>query len=145
MQALLTELSRPEYAALSHEQAAAALNAKTATVRRPVTTASVRQAAITGGYWAALVKARDVPQTETLAINVLAWIDDQSGLIQTVDMDSPPAVQMRAALVAAGIITQSQSDAMSALAEVTIPWTQSVNLPEVGIGLVINARRQLGA
>lgn len=145
MQALINELSRPEYADLSHEQAAAALNAKTVRVRRPVTTASVRQAAITGGYWASLVKARDVPQTEALAINVLAWIDDQSGLIQTVDMDLAPAVQMRAALVAAGIITQSQSEALSELADATIPWAQSVGLPEIGIGLVINARRQIGA
>lgn len=144
IEALAAELSRPEYASLSDEQAAATINAKTVAVRRPVETWRVRQAAIQGGYWAAIVKAREVPQTESLAINVLAWIDDQSGVIQTVDMDAPAAVAMRAALVQAGILTQPQADALSALADAVIPWTESMGLPEVGIGLVINARRMIG-
>jgi hypothetical protein len=76
-----------------------------------------------------------------LAISVLAWIDDQSGTIQTVDLDRPAVVAMRAALVQAGIVTQQQADALSALADASIPWTDSVGLPEVGVGLVINARR----
>lgn len=144
MDPLAHELSQPQYATLSDEHAAAAVNAKTVAVRRPVPCWRVRQAAIEGGYWAALVQARDVPQTASLAINVLAWIDDQSGTIQTVDMDSPAAVAMRAGLVQAGIVTQAQADALSGLADATIPWTESVGLPEVGIGLVINARRMIG-
>jgi len=144
IEALAAELSKPSYSSLSDEQAAAAINAKTVAVRRPVPTWQVRQAAIQGGYWAALVQARDVPQTAALAINVLAWIDDQSGTIQNVDMDSPAAGVMRSALVQAGILTQSQADALSALADATIPWTESVGLPEVGIGLVINARKLNG-
>lgn len=144
IEALAAELSRPEYVSLSDEQAAATINAKTVAVRRPVETWRVRQAAIQGGYWASMVKAREVPQTESLAINVLAWIDDQSGVIQTVDMDAPAAVAMRAALVQAGIITQPQADALSSMADATISWTESVGLPEVGIGLVINARKLNG-
>ena len=97
-----------------------------------------------GGYWAAIVDASKSENADLrrLAVNVLAWIDDQSGTIQTVDMDRTAAVVMRAALVSAGICSQSQADALDALADATIPWTQSVGLPEVGIGLVINARRQ---
>lgn len=144
IEALAAELSKPSYASLSDEQAAAAINAKTVAVRRPVPTWQVRQAAIQGGYWAALVQARDVPQTAALAINVLAWIDDQSGTIQTVDMDSPAAGVMRSAIVQAGILTQPQADALSALADAVIPWTESMGLPEIGIGLVINARRMIG-
>lgn len=144
IQALAVELRQPEYAGLSDEQAAAAINAKTVLVRRPVPTWKVRQAAIAGGYWASLVQARDVAQTAAIAINVLAWIDDQSGTIQTVDMDSPAAGAMRSALVQAGIVTQAQADALSALADNAIPWTESVGLPEVGIGLVINARKLNG-
>ena len=45
------------------------------------------------------------------------------------------------ALVAAGICSQPQADALSALADASIPWTESVGLPEIGVGLVINARR----
>jgi hypothetical protein len=143
MDALAAELAKPEYASLSHEQAAVRVNAKTVTVRRPVPTWQVRQAAIEGGYWASLVEARNSsnPDIRKLAVNALAWIDDQSGTIQTVDMDRPSVAAMRTALVAAGICTKPQADSMNALADATIPWTESVGLPEVGIGLVINARR----
>jgi hypothetical protein len=147
MQALVAELSRPEYAGLSHEQAAATVNAKRVSVRKPVPTWAVRQAAIEAGYWAALVEARESPSPELrrLALNTLAWVDDQSGVIQLVDMDRPAVVALRAALVAAAVCSQQQADALSALADASVPWTQSAGLPEVGIGLVINARRQIGA
>jgi hypothetical protein len=56
-------------------------------------------------------------------------------------MDRPAVIGMRAALVSAGICSQAQADALKALADASIPWTESVGLPEVGIGLVINARR----
>jgi len=140
---LAAEIARPEYAGLSAQQVADAVNAKTVAVRRPVPTWLVRQAAIEGGFWAAIVEAREssVDAVRRLAVNVLAWIDDQSGTVQTVDMDRPSVVAMRAALVSAGICTQAQADGLNALADTTIPWTESVGLPEVGIGLVNNARR----
>lgn len=137
---LAAELAKPEYANLSPQAAADAVNAKTVTVRQPVPTWRVRQAAIEGGYWAALVQARDVTETAALAINVLAWIDDQSGTIQAVDLDSAAAQYMVAALVAAGLVSQAQAAALSALGDHTVAWTTSVGLPEVGIGLVNNAR-----
>lgn len=143
MDALEAELARPEYAGLSDQEAADAINSRRVTVRRPVPTWAVRQSAIEGGFWAAIIEARgsSVDAVRRLAVNVLAWIDDQSGTVQTVDMDRPSVVAMRAALVSAGICTQDQADALNALANATIPWTESVGLPEVGIGLVINARR----
>jgi hypothetical protein len=110
---------------------------------RRAPTWQVRQTAIEAGYWPALIDAREspIPAVRGLAITVLAWIDDQSGTIQSVDMDRPAVVGMRAALVQAGICSQPQADALSALADASIPWTESVGLPEIGIGLVINARR----
>jgi hypothetical protein len=48
---------------------------------------------------------------------------------------------MRAALVQAGICSQPQADSLSSLADQSIPWTESVGLPEVGVGLIVNARR----
>ena len=103
----------------------------------------VRQAAIEAGYWPSLVEAREstTPAVRALAITVLAWIDDQSGTIQSVDMDRAAVGQMRAALVQAGICSQPQAEALSALADASIPWTESVGLPEIGVGLIINARR----
>ena len=140
---LRDEIARHEYAGLDDQAAADAVNARRVTVRRPVPTWLIRQAAIEGGFWPALVEARDgtQPQVRALAISVLAWIDDQSGTIQTIDLDRPSAAAMLGAIVAAGIATQAQAEAISALGDAVIPWTQSVGLPEIGIGLIRNARR----
>ena len=144
LSALAAKIAEPQYRGLSDQLLADAINGLRVTVRRPVPTWQVRQTAIEGGYWPSLVEAREstTPAIRALAITVLAWIDDQSGTIQTVDMDRPAVVQMRAALVQAGIVTQPQADALSALADVSIPWWESVGLIEaVGIGNIINARR----
>jgi hypothetical protein len=143
LQALATKIREPQYAGLSDQLLADAINGLRVSVRRPVPTWLVRQTAIEGGYWPALVEAREstTPAIRGLAITVLAWIDDQSGTIQTVDLDRPAVVAMRSQLVQAGIVTQAQAEALSALADASIPWTESVGLPEVGVGLVINARR----
>jgi len=140
---LAAKIREPQYAGLSDQLLADAINGLRVSVRRPVPTWAIRQAAIEGGYWVSLLDAREssTAAVRALAISVLAWIDDQSGTIQTVDLDRPAVVAMRAALVQAGIVTQQQADALSALADVSIPWTESVGLPEVGVGLVINARR----
>jgi hypothetical protein len=143
LQVLAGKIREPQYAGLSDQLVADAINGLRVSVRRPVPTWAIRQAAIEGGYWVSLLDAREssTAAVRALAISVLAWIDDQSGTIQTVDLDRPAVVAMRAQLVQAGIVTQQQADALSALADVSIPWTESVGLPEVGVGLVINARR----
>ena len=143
LQVLAGKIREPQYAGLSDQLLADAINGLRVSVRRPVPTWSIRQAAIEGGYWVSLLDAREssTAAVRSLAISVLAWIDDQSGTIQTVDLDRPAVIAMRAALVQAGIVTQQQADALSALADASIPWTESVGLPEIGVGLVINARR----
>ena len=143
LSALAAKIREPQYRGLADQLIADAVNGLRVSVRRPVPTWLVRQTAIEGGYWPAIVEAREstTPAVRGLAITVLAWIDDQSGTIQSVDMDRPAVVQMRAALVAAGIVTQAQAEALSALADTSIPWTESVGLKEVGIGDIINARR----
>lgn len=143
LDALAEEIRKPEYAGLSDQAVADMVNAKRVAVRRPVPTWAVRRAAIEGGFWAWLVEAREsqTPAMRALAISVLAWIDDQSGVVQTVDMDLPAVASMRSQLVAAGICTQAQADALDALADAEIPWSESVGLPEIGVGLVVNARR----
>jgi hypothetical protein len=140
---LAAKICEPQYAGLSDQLVADAINGLRVSVRRPVPTWAIRQAAIEGGYWVSLLDASlsSTAAVRALAISVLAWIDDQSGTIQTVDLDRPSVVAMRAALVSAGIVTQQQAEALSALADASIPWTESVGLPEVGVGLVINARR----
>jgi hypothetical protein len=146
MNALLQALSEPQFAGMADQAIADMLNARRVIVRRPVPTWLVRQYAIEQGFWPSLIEARDSgdSQVKRLAITVLAWIDDQSGTIQTVDMDRPAVVQMLAALTASGITTQEQADALSALGDVLIPWTESVGIGEVGIGNISNARRTNG-
>ena len=143
LSALAAKIAEPQYRGLSDQLLADAVNGLRVSVRRPVPTWMVRQIAIEAGYWPALVEAREstTPAVRGLAITVLAWIDDQSGTIQSVDMDRPAVVQMRAALVQAGICSQPQADALSALADASIPWTESVGLNSVGVGDIINARR----
>lgn len=145
LSALAAKIREPQYAGLTDQLLADAVNGLRVSVRRPVPTWLVRQTAIEGGYWPSLVEAREstTPAIRALAITVLAWIDDQSGTIQSVDMDRAAVVNMRTALVQAGICSQSQADALSALADHLIPWTESVGLPEIGVGLVINARRSI--
>ena len=143
LSALAAKIREPQHRGLSDQLLADAVNGLRVSVRRPVPTWQVRQTAIESGYWPSLIEAREstTPAVRALAITVLAWIDDQSGTIQSVDMDRPAVVGMRAALVAAGICSQAQADALSALADASISWTESVGLPEIGIGLIINARR----
>jgi hypothetical protein len=143
LSALAAKIREPQYAGLSDQLLADAVNGLRVSIRRPVPTWLVRQTAIEGGYWPALVEARETGANpvRALAITVLAWVDDQSGTIQSVDMDRPAVIGMRAALVQAGICSQPQADALSALADASIPWTESVGLPEVGVGLIVNARR----
>jgi hypothetical protein len=143
LSALAAKIREPQYQGMADQLLADAVNGLRVSVRRPVPTWQVRQAAIEGGYWPLLVEARETGANpvRALAITVLAWVDDQSGTIQSVDMDRPAVIGMRAALVQAGICSQAQADALSALADVSIPWTESVGLPEIGVGLIINARR----
>lgn len=142
--ALATKLSEPRFAGLSDADAADAVNALRVSVRRPVETWKIRRAAIEAGYWPGIVlAAQDASsrQRQEVAIAALAWVDDQSGVIQTVDMDRPGTALMLSAAVDVSLLTQQQADSLMALADADIPWTDHVGLPEVGIGLVINARR----
>lgn len=145
LSALAAKIAEPQYAGLSDQLLADAVNRLRVSVRRPVPTWQVRQSAIEGGYWPSLIEARETGANpiRALAITVLAWVDDQSGTIQSVDMDRPAVVQMRAMLVQAGLCSQAQADALSALADASIPWTESVGIAEVGIGMIVNARRSL--
>jgi hypothetical protein len=143
-QALIDELSKPEYASLSDQAAADAINAKTVTVRKPVDLWMVVEHSSRNGYRAKLELARtngNHPCQET-AINILEYIN--SPRLQTVDMDLLSTRGMVQALVQCQFATQAMADELLALADQTIKWTESVGLPEAGVGLVRNARKKIG-
>jgi hypothetical protein len=114
LSALASKIAEPQYRGLPDQLMADAVNGLRVSVRRPVPTWLVRQTAIEGGYWPSLIEAREstTPAIRALAITVLAWIDDQSGTIQSVDMDRAAVVAMRAAIVQAGLCSQDQADAL---------------------------------
>lgn len=142
-QILAAKLAEASFSGLSDQAAADAINAIRVTVRRRVPTATVRRTAAMAGEWAALLAAAGSPDAAVrgLAENVLALVRDESGQIADIDLDDPAAVTMLAALVSRGIMSQKLADKIVALGSATIPWTESVGLGEVGIGMVRNARR----
>jgi hypothetical protein len=144
-QALIDELSKPQYASMSDQAAADAINAKTVAVRKPVELWMVVEHSSRNGYRAKLELARtngNHPCQET-AINILEYIN--SPRLQTVDMDLPSTRGMVQALVQCQFATQTMADELLALADQTIKWTESVGLPVATPGAVRTAREYMGA
>jgi hypothetical protein len=143
-QALIDELSKPEYASLSDQAAADAINAKTVTVRKPVELWQVEEHASRKGYRAKLERASKTEghPCQEVALNILAYIN--SARLNTVDMDLADTQLMIGAMVQCQFATQAMADELLALADQTIKWTESVGLPEIGVGLVRNARKKMG-
>lgn len=147
LSALAAKISEPQYAGISDQLLADAINGLRVTVRRPVPTYLVRRKACEGLYWSDLIDACESSDAmlKKMARAMMIWINDTSGTVQTIDMDLPAVVAVMNGLVSYGIITQAQADALSALADASIPWTESVELKEIGIGDIINARRMVNA
>jgi hypothetical protein len=144
MQALIDELSKPEYSSLSDQAAADAINAKTVAIRKPVELWQVEEHASRKGYRAKLERASKTEghPCQEIALNILAYIN--SARLNTVDMDLVDTQLMIGAMVQCQFATQSMADELLALADQTIKWTESVGLPEIGVGLVRNARKMMG-
>lgn len=144
-QALIDELSRPEYASLSDQAAADAINAKTVAIRKPVDLWMVEEHASRKGYRAKLERASKTEghPCQEIALNILAYIN--SARLNTVDMGLADTQLMIGAMVQCQFATQLMADELLALADQTIKWTESVGLPEIGVGLVRNARKMMGA
>lgn len=143
LEALRTELAKPEYEGLSDQAAADAINAKTVTVRELVPTWKIKQYAMEQGIWGTLrIASKDAEQLPVrgLAITVLDWIDDVSGKIQSVDLDLASTQTMLGGLVQCQLATQQQAEAISALATVVKKWTDHNGIGEVGIGFIRAAR-----
>lgn len=142
-QILIDELQKPEYSGLSDQEAADAINAKTATIRRPVTAPMIRLRAMSLGMYAVVkIAAEDksLPNPPRgAAINFITLADSQD----TVDLDHPDVAANAATLRQFSLASQEQIDAINSLGNVVIPWTAANDLPEVGIGLVINARKAI--
>ena len=143
MNALITELSEPQYVGLSDQAAADIINAKTEVVTQLVPIWQVKQHAILGGYWP-LVKAAQLdsnPMKAGLCLSVIDWVDDPK--MQTIDVNLPEVQGMLGGLVSFLLMTQTQANEVIAMGSKSVSWTSTVGLPEIGIGLVRNARKEM--
>jgi hypothetical protein len=144
---LKTELAKLEYSGLSDQAAADLVNAKTVSVRELVPCWLVKQFAIESGCWAGIKiasQSSDAPlAVRGVALSAVDWIDDSSGKIQNVDMDSPAVSAMLGGLVAAGLLTQSQSNDLQALADQTKRWVDVVGLGTVNSNEVAKQRERI--
>lgn len=145
MSVLSDELSKPEYVGLSDQQAADTINAKTVVVSQLVPIWQMKQHAITSGYWLPL-KAGQFDQDVLkagLCTSVMDWISDIR--MTSIDVHLPSVNDMILGLVSFQVMTQAQANELIAMGSKSVSWTSTVGLPEIGIGLVINARKEIAA
>jgi hypothetical protein len=142
---LSDELSKPQYAGLTDQQAADAINAKTVTVQQTVAIHKLKEYAIINGIWPKLKagQANSNSQVAALCVSVLDWVDDPR--ISTLDVNKPEVQAMLDGLVASGIMSASNKADVVAMGSKVVSWTSQNGLPEVGIGLVQNARKEINA
>ena len=141
--ALDAELSLPQYAAMSDQAAADAVNAKTSAARRPVAASVIRLRAMALGLYAVVkIAAEDkaLPNPPRgAAINFITLADGSD----VVDLDHPDVVANAETLRQFSLASESQIAALHSLGDITIPWTVAKQIGEVGIGAVINSRRRI--
>jgi len=142
-QALIDELKQPQYATMSDQEAADAVNAKTVTIRQPVAADRVQAAAIASGLWAIVKIAAQntaLPNPPRgAAMSFVDWIE--AG--RPIDMDGGTVQGVGQVLLAYNLATQPQLDALQALADTAARWVDVEGIGEVGIGYVYNARRAI--
>jgi hypothetical protein len=142
-QALIDELKQPQYAGLTDQQAADAVNAKTVQQSAPVPAQQIRLTLASRGKLAAIKRigdntaAPEPPYDACATLMALLEADD------TIDIQNAAVSAASAILIQHNLLTQADADAIAALAVKTVPWVDTVDIGEVGIGYVRNARRAI--
>jgi hypothetical protein len=141
-QALIEELRQPQYATMSDQQAADAVNAKTVTIRQPVDSGLLMDACMAAGIWAQL-EAANQPGSSDPPASLARTMMERLKQPRPLDFDSPAVEQNVADCIQHGLITQEQQQQLSGLANKVLRWVDAEDIGEVGIGYVINARRAI--
>ena len=120
--ALLDELRKPEYASLSDQAAADAINAKTVAVRVLVDLWQIEEYARRNGIRQALKRAEGNAQhaCQGIAIDILAYIT--SPRTEKLDVDLAETQTMFGAMVSCGFATENHVGEMMALADQAKRW-----------------------
>lgn len=143
LQSLTDELQKPEYAGKTDAECADMVNAKTVTVRQPVSAARIKRRAIELGAWSDIVMASedasDVARRRA-ALDVVAWLDDPRSSLDDIDLDSVEVQAIVAALVANGLLSGEVLSLLQNMPTTQIRWADAAGIGEVGIGHVHSAR-----
>jgi hypothetical protein len=142
-QALIDELKQPQYATMSDQEAADAVNAKTVQQSAPVPAQQIRLTLASRGKLAAIKRIGDntaAPEPPYDACATLMALLDAG---DTIDLQNAAVSAASAILIQHNLLTQADADAIAALAVKTVPWVDVQGIGEVGIGFVINARRAI--
>ena len=141
--ALDAELSLPQYAAMTDQQAADAVMAKTVTIRVEVPANTLRRKLASLGKLSGILRVArnfdspDPPYQQ--AATLMALID--AG--ESIDLDDPLVATGAPELVAHNLLSVADVAAINAMADTVIRWIDSNGIGEVGIGAVQNSRRRI--
>jgi hypothetical protein len=141
-QALIDELRKPEYATMSDQEAADAVNAKTVTIRQPVDSGLLMDACMAAGIWAQL-EAANQPGSSDPPASLARTMMERLKQPRPLDFDNPAVQQNVADCIEHGLMTQEQQQQLSGLANKTLRWVDVQEIGEVGIGYVMNARKAI--
>ena len=142
-QALIDELKQPQYAGLTDQQAADAVNAKTVQQSAPVAAQQIRLTLASRGKLAAIKRIGDNTAAPEPPYDACATLMALLEAGDTIDIQNAAVSAASAILIQHNLLTQADADAIAALAVKTVPWVDTVGIGEVGIGYVMNARRAI--
>jgi hypothetical protein len=145
---LVEELKKPEYQGKADAECVDMVNAKTVIVRRPVSSALLKQKCIEQGFWGDLqIAASDSTENvgrRKLAMEVLSWLNDTRSQLDSINLDDPSVQTIMNGLYDQSFIPIETLADLQELPDTEIAWCESVGLgKEIGLGLVINARRAI--
>ena len=141
-QALIDELRKPEYATMSDQDAADAINAKTVVVRSPVDSGKLMDACMAAGIWAKF-EAANQPGSSDPPASLARTMMERLKQPRPLDFDNPAVQQNVADCIQHGLITQQQQQQLDTMANAVVRWVDAEGIGECGIGYVINARKAI--
>jgi len=144
MEPLIEKLNEAQHVNLDDQAAADAINAITVQVKQIASALKIKEWSFDENLYSAIIEGCSSSDTQIrkLCINIRGWIDDPR--VQNVDLDKPSAIATMHGLILTNMASSDQVDRLKALRWKTIKWTESVGLPELGVGLIRNARKIMG-
>lgn len=145
---LIDELQKPEYIGKTDAECADMVNAKTVTVRQPVSAARIKRRAIELGAWSDIViaseDASDVGRRRA-ALDVVAWLDDPRSSLDDIDLDAVEVQAIVAACVTHGLISVEILGLLQNMPNNVRRWVDVNGLGDVGVSRTKEAREAANA